>query len=244
MNTLVNDSGRVLVVDDDPDLRWMVQTYLQKHGFSVETAEDGNAMRALFEKEDFDLVVLDVTMPGEDGFTLARYLREHHQVGIVMLTAASDVMDRVLGLEIGADDYMTKPFEPRELMARVKSVLRRLSAQQPVEAPQNNAQRISFGDFTLDLDAHALFDCDNESIKITTMEFDLLKAFAEHPDRVLDRDMLLNLAHNRDWDPFDRSIDIRITRLRRKIEPDPSKPQIIKTVRGAGYIFVSGNKPQ
>ncbi len=238
-----SNNGSVLVVDDDPDLRWMVQTYLQKHGFLVQTAEDGTTMRSLLESESFDLVVLDVTMPGEDGFTLARYLREHHQVGIVMLTAASDLVDRVLGLEIGADDYMTKPFEPRELMARVKSVLRRLSAQQPVEETErNNSQRAMFGDFTLDLESHSLQNKDNETVKITTMEFDLLKAFAEHPDRVLDRDMLLNLAHNRDWDPFDRSIDIRITRLRRKIEPDPSKPQIIKTVRGAGYIFVSGTK--
>ncbi len=236
------NNGSVLVVDDDPDLRWMVQTYLQKHGFLVQTAEDGTAMRTLFETEVFDLVVLDVTMPGEDGFALARYLREHHQVGIVMLTAASDVMDRVLGLEIGADDYMTKPFEPRELMARVKSILRRLSAQQPASEPvEEKSKRAMFGEFALDLESHSLLNKNNEAVKITTMEFDLLKAFAEHPDKVLNRDMLLNLAHNRDWDPYDRSIDIRITRLRRKIEPDPSKPSIIKTVRGAGYIFVSNS---
>lgn len=235
-------NGRVLVVDDDPDLRWMVQTYLEKHGFLVQTAEDGAAMRTLFDNDSFDLVVLDVTMPGEDGFTLARYLREHHEVGIVMLTAASDVVDRVLGLEIGADDYMTKPFEPRELMARVKSVLRRLSAQKPDPAQEDaTGNRVAFGQYKLDLDSHTLFDEDGEEIKITTMEFDLLKAFAENPDRVLNRDTLLNLAHNRDWDPYDRSIDIRITRIRRKIEPDPSKPCIIKTVRGAGYIFVSKN---
>ena len=240
MSNEENSMGKVLVVDDDPDLRWMVQTYLEKHGYSVKTAEDGTVMREMFESDTFDLVVLDVTMPGEDGFALARYLREHHEVGIVMLTAASDVMDRVLGLEIGADDYMTKPFEPRELMARVKSVLRRLSAQVPnAEEETGNENRAEFGDFMLDLDAHALFDKNNDEVKITTMEFDLLKAFAENPDRVLNRDTLLNLAHNRDWDPYDRSIDIRITRLRRKIEPDPSKPQIIKTVRGAGYIFVS-----
>lgn len=231
--------GDILVVDDDPDLRWMVETYLHKHGFRVKTAENGVAMRQLLNDNLFDLVVLDVTMPGEDGFTLARYLREHHDVGIVMLTAANEVMDRVLGLEIGADDYMTKPFEPRELIARIKSVLRRLTASRSASPAAACAHRVSFGEYTLDLDSQQLLDKNDDNVRITSMEFDLLKAFAENPDKVLNRDFLLTIAHNRDWDPYDRSIDIRVTRLRRKIETDPSKPQVIRTVRGSGYIFIS-----
>jgi len=241
MKSTSESNGNILVVDDDPNLRWMVQTYLGKHGFMVQVAEDGEVMRSMFETGDFELVLLDINLPGEDGFTLARYLREHHEVGIVMLTAASDVVDRVLGLEIGADDYITKPFEPRELMARIKSVLRRLAVPKP-SASEDREGQVSFGECQMDLEAQCLLDREGNNIRITSMEFDLLKAFAENPDRVLNRDTLLNLAHNRDWDPYDRSIDIRITRIRRKIELDPSKPQIIKTVRGSGYIFVSGNK--
>jgi two-component system phosphate regulon response regulator OmpR len=151
------------------------------------------------------------------------------------------VVDRIVGLEVGADDYITKPFEPRELLARIKSVLRRLENAAPALAPLGADGRMPFGACSLDMDARRLFDEDGEEITITSMEYDLLKAFADHPNKVLSRDQLLNLAHNRDWEPFDRSIDIRITRLRRKIEPDPAKPQIIKTVRGAGYIYVVGD---
>jgi len=150
-------------------------------------------------------------------------------------------VDRIVGLEVGADDYITKPFEPRELLARIKSVLRRLENAAPAAAQSTPADgRVPFGGCNLDTDARRLFDRDGEEVTITSMEYDLLKAFADHPNKVLSRDQLLNLAHNRDWEPFDRSIDIRITRLRRKIEPDPAKPQIIKTVRGAGYIYVVG----
>jgi DNA-binding response OmpR family regulator len=154
-----------------------------------------------------------------------------------MLSAAAEVFDRIVGLEMGADDYVTKPFEPRELLARVKSVLRRVQGVAEREAEPNS--RVRFGEFTLDLEAHQMLDKNQEPVSLTSMEFDLLKAFAENPNKVLDRDQLLSLSHNRDWDPFDRSIDIRITRLRRKIEVEPSRPQIIKTVRGAGYIFVT-----
>ncbi len=237
----MTEMNRILVVDDDSDVRWMIRKYLEKHDFTVETVEDGAKMRDIMKSQPFDLVILDVTMPGEDGLSLARFLREHYKIGIVMVTAASEVVDRVLGLEMGADDYVTKPFEPRELLARIKSVLRRLAA-----ADQRNRKldaqdrKLPFGRFILDTGAHKLLDQDGVEIGITSMEFDLLKAFADNPDKVLTRDQLLNLAHNRDWDPYDRSIDIRITRLRRKIERDPSKPEIIKTVRGAGYIFVSG----
>ena len=232
------EQSRILVVDDDADLRWMVNKYLSKHEFSVTLAEDGEKMREVLEHESFDLAILDINLPGEDGLSLARYLRSNHDIGIIMLSAAAEVFDRIVGLEMGADDYVTKPFEPRELLARVKSVLRR--AQKVSEAGAAGAVKlVKFGEFTLDLEAHQLLDQENQAVSITSMEFDLLKAFAENPNKVLNRDQLLNLSHNRDWDPFDRSIDIRIARLRRKIEKQPSQPQIIKTVRGAGYIFVN-----
>ena len=228
---------KILVVDDDADLRWMVNKYLSKHEFSVTLAEDGKKMREALDRESFDLAILDINLPGEDGLSLARYLRSNHNIGIIMLSAAAEVFDRIVGLEMGADDYVTKPFEPRELLARVKSVLRR--TQNTLEASVDRAAKlVRFGEFSLDLDAHQLLDQENQAVALTSMEFDLLKAFAENPNKVLNRDQLLNLSHNRDWDPFDRSIDIRITRLRRKIEIEPSRPQIIKTVRGAGYIFV------
>jgi DNA-binding response OmpR family regulator len=234
----MSEQPRILVVDDDADLRWMVNKYLSKHEYSVTLAEDGEKMREVLERESFDLAILDINLPGEDGLSLARYLRGNHDIGIIMLSAAAEVFDRIVGLEMGADDYVTKPFEPRELLARVKSVLRRV--QNTAEASADGtAKLVKFGEFSLDLDAHQLLDQENQAVSLTSMEFDLLKAFAENPNKVLSRDQLLNLSHNRDWDPFDRSIDIRITRLRRKIEKEPSRPQIIKTVRGAGYIFVS-----
>ncbi|MCP4431172.1 MAG: response regulator [Gammaproteobacteria bacterium] len=232
----MTDQPKILVVDDDADLRWMVNKYLSKYEFSVTLAEDGIQMRKALDKDQFDLAILDINLPGEDGLSLARYLRENHQIGIIMLSAAAEVFDRIVGLEMGADDYVTKPFEPRELLARVKSVLRRASSNTDIP-DQKNSNKVQFGRFSLDLESHQLLDDGNQAVALTSMEFDLLKAFAENPNKVLNRDQLLSLSHNRDWDPFDRSIDIRITRLRRKIEAEPSKPQIIKTVRGAGYIF-------
>ena len=232
------EQSRILVVDDDADLRWMVNKYLSKHDYSVTLAEDGEKMREALEHESFDLAILDINLPGEDGLSLARYLRSNHNIGIIMLSAAAEVFDRIIGLEMGADDYVTKPFEPRELLARVKSVLRRSQNTSEVSA-DGAAKLVKFGEFSLNLESHQLLDQDNQVVSLTSMEFDLLKAFAENPNKVLNRDQLLNLSHNRDWDPFDRSIDIRITRLRRKIEKQPSHPQIIKTVRGAGYIFVN-----
>ena len=237
----MSDADQILVVDDDADVRWMLDRYLSRHGYTVSTVEDGPAMRARLTEDnaDFDLIILDLSLPGEDGLSLARYLRENHDFAIIMLTAASEVVDRVIGLEMGADDYMTKPFEPRELLARIKSVMRRFKTSAGVEAVADGVPgAVAFGSHYLDLESHKLMDSDGTEISITSMEFDLLKAFAENPNRVLSRDQLLDMAHNRDWDPFDRSIDIRVARLRRKVEPDPKKPQIIKTVRGAGYIFV------
>jgi two-component system phosphate regulon response regulator OmpR len=237
----VEESAAVLVVDDDENQRWMVQNYLQKHGFVVHTAADGVAMREIFAEHSVSVVLLDVTMPGEDGFTLARYVRANHKAGIIMLTASTELVDRVLGLEIGADDYITKPFEPRELMARVKALQRRLSGDSEAAESGTSSdpdREIAFGDFLLNLDSRELRDKDGGLVTLTSMEFDLLQAFAENPGRVMTRDTLLNLAHKRDWDPYDRSVDIRVGRVRRKIEVDPSKPEIIKTVRGVGYMFV------
>lgn len=233
------ETHRVLVVDDDSDVRFMLQRYLRRHGFEVEAVPDGAGMRQMIDRRTCHLIVLDLSLPGEDGLTLARWLRERSTIPIIMLTAAAEVVDRVVGLEVGADDYMTKPFEPRELLARIRSVLRRAQAKRRPSGAAAGEPRVRFGATELDLESHHLFDAAGDEIPITAMEFDLLKAFADHPDRVLSRDRLLDLAHNRERDPFDRSIDIRIARLRRKIETDPRRPTVIKTVRGAGYMFVS-----
>jgi len=224
----------IIVVDDEPGIRDMVAEYLGSHGFHVETAADAASFRDLHAARPADLVVLDINMPGEDGLSLARWLRSRSKIGIVMLTAAGEVVDRVVGLEIGADDYIQKPFDLRELRARIRTVLRRLN-DQPAKAAEEDVVR--FGSTFLNLAARKLFDAAGGEIALTAMEFDLLAAFARHPDRVLSRDQLLDLAHHHHWEPFDRSIDIRIARLRRKIEADPGKPEVIKTVRGAGYLF-------
>jgi two-component system phosphate regulon response regulator OmpR len=226
---------RVLIVEDDRQVRETVADYLESQGYEVAQAGDGAAMRKALADGVPELVLLDVRLPGEDGLVLARWLREHHEVAIIMLTAAGEVIDRVVGLEVGADDYIGKPFDLRELLARIKSVLRR--AAKPAAAP-SASRRVSFGPCILDLDRHQLIGRDGEEVPLTGMEFDLLRAFAEHPNRVLSRDQLLTLTRNREWEPFDRSIDIRIARLRRKIEADPDKPKTIKTVRGSGYIFI------
>ena len=174
--------------------------------------------------------------------SLARYLRERYDVGIIMVTASGEVIDRIVGLEIGADDYVAKPFDPRELLARVKSVMRRMQARASAEAPAPTgapeAQRVRVGRCHLDVDSRRLFDDGGQEVQMTAMEFDLLRVFVGNPNRVLSRDQLLTLTRNREWEPFDRSIDIRIARLRRKIEPDPEHPQAIRTVRSAGYMFV------
>jgi two-component system, OmpR family, response regulator len=238
-------SGSILVVDDDPQIRDMIVEYLSTHGFEVAQAASGEEMRGALERRVPDVVLLDLNLPGEDGLTLARYLRERHEVGIIMVTAAGEVVDRIVGLEVGADDYVAKPFDPRELRARVKSVLRRVQARasQPAGSAATvapSSKRLRVGRCLLDLETHQLFTGAGEEIAITSMEFDLLRVFAEHPNQVLSRDRLLTLTRNREWEPFDRSIDIRIARLRKKVEEDPDKPQVIRTVRGAGYMFVPG----
>jgi two-component system phosphate regulon response regulator OmpR len=225
-----------VVVDDEPDLRDMVSEYLLKHGYAVSEAENGEALWSLLSERAVDLAILDINMPGEDGLSIARQLRKRGPVGIIMLTANGDMVDRVVGLEVGADDYVTKPFDLRELLARVRSVLRRAATP---EAPAATMGReVRFGRCTLNLDSRKLYAADGSETPITAMEFDLLRVFAENPGRALSRERILDLAHNADTDPFDRSVDTRVVRLRRKLEEDPTKPQVIKTVRGAGYIFV------
>lgn len=230
-------SARILVVDDDADVRQMLVDYLGTHGYEVAVASDGAQMRAALARQVPDVVLLDVGLPGEDGLTLARYLRERHRVGIIMVTAADGIVDRVVGLEMGADDYVAKPFDPRELRARLKSVLRRLRGD-AAPTPAADRARPRIGRCTLDIDARRLLDANGSDVAITAMEFDLLNTFIEHPNKVLTRDRLLTLTRNREWEPFDRSIDIRIARLRRKIEVDPDNPLAIQTIRGAGYMFV------
>jgi two-component system phosphate regulon response regulator OmpR len=220
----------------------MLGEYLRTHGYEVAEADRGTAMREAVEANLPDVVLLDVNLPGEDGLTLARFLRERYDVGIIMVTGAADIADRVAGLEVGADDYVVKPFDLRELRARVKSVLRRMQAPAgaapAAAAAAPAASRVHLGVCTLDLASHQLFGSDGAEVPLTGMEFDLLKVFVERPNQVLNRDQLLTLTRNREWEPFDRSIDIRIARVRRKVEADPEHPQAIRTIRGSGYMFV------
>jgi len=231
----------IVVVDDEEAIRETISEYLSDQGFRVTPVENGADLRSLVEsEEEIDLAILDISMPGEDGLSLARYLAESTDIVIIMVTASGETVDRIVGLEMGADDYLAKPVELRELLARIKAVLRRTTDRPNVRLPSGEqGARIAFGKCQLDLDAHQMFDEDGAEIKLTAMEFDLMKAFAERPNRVLTRDTLMDLAHHGDWEPFDRSIDIRISRLRRKIERDPAKPEVLKTMRGAGYMFVS-----
>jgi len=229
-------SQRVLIVDDEPDVRDVLVEYFAAHGYAAIGAESADAAKAIVAREPIDLALVDINMPGEDGLSLARHLRERYAtVAIVMLTAASAVVDRIVGLEMGADDYVAKPFDPRELAARVKSVLRRTSSAGRADI---GAERVRVGRCVLDLAAHRLTDESGNEVAMSPLEFDLLKALAEHPNRPLSRERILNLNRQRDWDPFDRSVDLRVMRLRKKIEPDPLHPRFIRTVRNEGYIFV------
>ena len=232
------DTANILVVDDDAEIRRMLSEYLGGHGYRVSAVADGAGMRAALAQELPDLILLDLALPGDDGITLARQLRARHNVGIIMVTGSSEPVDRIVGLEVGADDYIGKPFDPRELRARIKSVLRRTQQAAAPATPAATSSHVAVGALRLDLAGHRLLDGNGVEVALTTMEFELLKAFVEHPNRVLSRDQLLTLSRDRSWEPFDRSIDIRITRLRRKIEEDPDKPRLIRTVRGAGYMYV------
>jgi two-component system phosphate regulon response regulator OmpR len=237
----MDSTAHILVVDDDPDLSDMLLEYFVDNGFTVSVAESGHAMREAFQRRKIDLVIMDLRLPGEDGLALTRELRQQGGIPIIMLTGADEPVDRIVGLEVGADDYVGKPVDLRELLARVRTVLRRAAGR---EAPPGAAapDSIAMGRCRLDLARHRLYGADGEEVPLTSMEFDLLKAFATHPDRVLSREQLLELAHHRDGEVYDRSIDVRITRIRKKIEADPEKPQILKTIRGAGYMFVREGK--
>lgn len=231
---------QIVVVDDEEDVRETLKDYLDDRGFEVTAVKDAAEMRRLVETgAPIDLAILDITMPGEDGLSLARYLRDETRIAIVMATASGATTDRIVGLELGADDYLPKPVDPRELLARIKAIIRRRREAVTATAEEEPHRIVAFGTCRLDLDSHKLFDEDDQEIPLKAMEFDLLKLFASRPNRVLNRDQLLELAHNRSWQPLDRSIDIRIARLRRKIEVDPGRPEVIKTVRGIGYVFCS-----
>ncbi len=234
----------LLIVDDEPELRGLLAEYFGRHGFAVRAASGAAEARALIAEQRPALALLDINMPGENGLSLARWLREAHAgVAIVMLTTASEPVDRIVGLELGADDYVGKPFELRELLARVRAVLRRTAAPplaQAVALPAATepTRRVPFGSLWLDLDQRKLLAADGREVEITAAEFDLLALFARHPNRPLSRDQIMEQAHNRGWDVFDRSIDLRVMRLRRKIERNPDKPEVLKTVRNVGYVYV------
>jgi two-component system, OmpR family, response regulator len=234
----MNDNSHILIVDDQREICELVQEYLSGEGYRVSTAQSGAEMRRVMAQSPVDLVILDLMLPGEDGLTLARSLRQElPNVGIIILTGRGEIVDRIIGLEMGADDYLPKPFHLRELLARVKSVLRRASSrgtEQPGGAPRSKAR---FAGWNLDLSSRELFSPAGKEVRLTTGEFDLLAAFVNNANQVLTRDRLLDLARNREAGPFDRTIDVQVGRLRRKLEDDPQRPTIIKTVRGTGYIF-------
>jgi two-component system OmpR family response regulator len=226
----------ILIVDDDRDIRQLLADYLETNGYRTLCAADGTAMWKALDEARPELVVLDLNLPGDDGLTLCRKLRASSTLPVIMLTARAEPLDRILGLEMGADDYLPKPFEPRELLARIRSVLRRSHAM-PENSKADNVQRMRFAGWTLDLTARHLLNPDGLVIMLSGAEFRLLRVFLEHPNRVLNRDQLLNLTQGRDADPFDRSIDIQISRLRQKLGEDARLPQIIKTVRNGGYVL-------
>lgn len=230
--------SRILVVDDDPALRELLSSYLTASGFRVDTAADGVQMKARLLKAPPDAIVLDLMLPGEDGLSLARELRYTSGVPILMLSARGEEIDRVVGLEVGADDYLAKPFSPRELLARLRALLRRTRPVPPAaDTPQPVAAHLhAFGPFTLDTAAWRLMR-DHTEVAVSTAEFQLLRVFVEHPNRVLSRDDLIERLKGYERDAFDRSIDVRVTRLRRKIEADSARPSYIRTVRGEGYLF-------
>jgi len=230
-------NSHILVVDDEPEISDLVRDYLTHQGYRVSTAHNGAGMRRIMAQDPVDLVILDLILPGEDGLTLARSLREETSVGIIMLTARTDTVDRILGYEMGADAYMPKPFHLRELLALVKSVLRRGSTTGTAEKPATPRSRAWFVGWELDLSKRERHSPSGEEIRLTTGEFDLLATFVRDPNQVLGRDRLLDLACGRAMEPGGRMIDVQVGRLRRKIEEDPDKPAIIKTVRGTGYLF-------
>lgn len=240
----MSQSQHIIIVDDEAPAREMVGDYLRMHGFTVTLCDGGKSLREAIAADQPDLVVLDLNMPEEDGLSIIRDLKTRTNVPVIMLTATASPIDRVVGLELGADDYVAKPCELRELMARIRSVLRRTipgkAATEATSAPaakDSTDHLVRFGTRWLDLEAQALRDDEGNEHPLTASEFGLLKVFAANPKRVLSRERLLELANARDAEAFDRAVDLRIMRIRRKIEPDPTKPSVIRTIRGGGYLF-------
>lgn len=232
-------SGKhILVVDDDPKLRDLLRRYLTENQFEVSLAQDGASMNRLLLREPFDLIILDLMMPGEDGLAIVRRLRgANDTTPVIMLTAKGDDVDRIVGLEMGADDYLPKPFNPRELLARINAVLRRRQAVETPGAPSAESGEVHFGEFTLNLGTRALTR-NGEMLPLTTGEFAVLKVFAMHPKVALSREKLMVLARGREYGAYDRSLDVQISRLRKLIESDPAHPRFLQTVWGVGYVFI------
>ena len=232
-----SERATLLVVDDDAEISELIQEYLNNQGYHVICVEDGLAMDETLADSSVDLVLLDLMLPGEDGLSIAKRLKASRNTPIIMVSAQGEEVDRIVGLEIGADDYIAKPFNPRELLARIRAVMRRNTATDP------DRQVVKFGTFRLDLDAHRLTEGDR-TVPLTSGEYDLLSVLVQYPNRVLDRDRIVELLSSGQRSPFDRSVDVRVTRLRSKIEPDPSAPRYIRTVWGKGYMFCPGDSGQ
>jgi two-component system, OmpR family, phosphate regulon response regulator OmpR len=240
---MTSTKTRILVVDDDLRLRDLLNRYLSEQGYSVRAVADGNDMNRWLARERYDLMVLDLMMPGEDGLSICRRLRGLGElIPIIMLTAKGDDVDRIVGLEVGADDYLPKPFNPRELVARIQAVLRRVPEPPPPGAPTADQQVVTFGTFSFNLAARSLAR-NGTNLALTTGEYALLKVLVQYPRTPLSRDKLMELARGREFGAFDRSIDVQISRLRKLIEADPAKPAYIQTVWGYGYVFIPDGKP-
>jgi DNA-binding response OmpR family regulator len=239
----VPDSQQILIVDDDNGLRELLTDYLSREGYRVHAVANAEEMDRWLDGEQPDLLILDLMLPGEDGLSIARRLRAASDIPVIILSARGDEVDRIIGLEVGADDYLAKPFSPRELLARIRAVLRRQSTTPVAGGASQAGPRPAFGPFQLDLDAQRLMR-DGEEVSLTAGEFNLLRIFVEHPNRVLDRDRLLDLLKGYEHSPFDRSVDVRVARLRAKIEDDSKAPKYIRTVWGQGYLFApQGDAP-
>ncbi|MBF0147107.1 MAG: response regulator [Magnetococcales bacterium] len=230
-------SDHILVIDDDPDICQLVGDFFQKNGFQVTTANNGKGLQELLDRMKIDLIVLDLMLPDEDGLVVCRNLRSRSNIPVIILSARGEEMDRIIGLEMGADDYLPKPFHPRELLARVKSVLRRARALPEDACEDDSSAHYRFSGWTLDVPTRQLYTPSGDKIFLSGGEFALLRVFLNHPNRVLTRDQLLTFSHGREIEPYDRTIDMQISRLRRRLRDDPKSPELIKTVRSLGYVF-------
>lgn len=239
----MTDTPRILLIDDEPSIREPLSEYLEAQGFAVTDAANASEARSVLRAQTVDLVVSDIMMPGEDGLSLTRHLRETSSIPVILLTARAEDTERIIGLEIGADDYVVKPFNPRELVARIQAVLRRQPPLPPPGAPATAGQAVEFGEFRLNLGTRTLTR-NGDEVPLTTGEFALLKVLVEHPRTPMSRDKLMELARGREFGAFDRSIDVQVSRLRKLVEPDPAKPAFIQTVWGFGYVFIPDGKAQ